>query len=304
MSTVIHAVGRVLAPAADFLSPYDFFRDLTNPALAFLPRALLIAVVAALVCGSVGVHVVLRGMAFIGDAVAHSVFPGLAIAFVCGGSLVLGGALAGVVTAVLVALLAQNRRLKEDSVIGVLFVGAFALGVAIIARAPGYAGSLQDFLFGSITGIPASDVPVVLGGALFVLLMLFLAHRPIVAVTLDRESARAAGVHVLLADLSLYVAVALAVVISVQTIGNVLVLALLVTPAATARLLCDRLGTMMILSPVLGASGGLVGLYLSWALDVPTGATIVLVLTACFVLAWVFAPRHGLLARSLRERRG
>ena len=112
MSTVIHAGGRVLAPAADFLSPYDFFRDLTNPALAFLPRALLIAVVAALVCGSVGVHVVLRGMAFIGDAVAHSVFPGLAIAFVCGGSLVLGGALAGVVTAVLVALLAQNRRLK------------------------------------------------------------------------------------------------------------------------------------------------------------------------------------------------
>ena len=101
----------------------------------------------------------------------------------CGGSLVFGGALAGVVTAVLVALLAQNRRLKEDSVIGVLFVGAFALGVAIIARAPGYAGSLQDFLFGSITGIPASDVPVVLAGALFVLLMLFLAHRPIVAVT-------------------------------------------------------------------------------------------------------------------------
>lgn len=145
---------------------------------------------------------------------------------------------------------------------------------------------------------------MVLAGALFVLLMLFLAHRPIVAVTLDRESARAAGVHVLLADLSLYVAVALAVVISVQTIGNVLVLALLVTPAATARLLCDRLGTMMILSPVLGASGGLVGLYLSWALDVPTGATIVLVLTACFVLAWVFAPRHGLLARTLRERRG
>ena len=311
MSTVIHAAGhglvpgRVgLVPAADFLSPIDFFRDLTNPALAFLPRALLIAVVAALVCGSVGVHVVLRGMAFIGDAVAHSVFPGLAIAFVCGGSLVLGGALAGVVTAVLVALLAQNRRLKEDSVIGVLFVGAFALGVAIIARAPGYAGSLQDFLFGSITGIPASDVPVVLAGALFVLLMLFLAHRPIVAVTLDRESARAAGVHVLLADLSLYVAVALAVVISVQTIGNVLVLALLVTPAATARLLCDRLGTMMILSPALGASGGLVGLYLSWALDVPTGATIVLVLTACFVLAWLFAPRHGLLARTLRERRG
>ena len=113
-----------------------------------------------------------------------------------------------------------------------------------------------------------------------------------------------AGVALAVVAAGMAFAVALAVVISVQTIGNVLVLALLVTPAATARLLCDRLGTMMILSPVLGAAGGMVGLYLSWALDVPTGATIVLVLTACFVLAWVFAPRHGLLARTLRERRG
>ncbi|MDU1522285.1 MAG: metal ABC transporter permease, partial [Actinomyces sp.] len=114
----------------------EFWQDLHNPLLAFLPRALLICVCCAVVCGVVGSYVVLRGMAFMGDAVAHSVFPGLAIAFVLQGSLVLGGAIAGIVTAVLVALLSGNRRLKEDSVIGVLFAGAFALGLLIMSRAP------------------------------------------------------------------------------------------------------------------------------------------------------------------------
>lgn len=285
------------------LTPIDFLNDLFNPVLAFLPRALLIAVVCAVVCGVVGVHVVLRGMAFIGDAVAHSVFPGLAVAFLVGGSLVVGGMVAGVTTAVLVALLSQNRRLKEDSVIGVLFVGAFALGVVVIARAPGYSGSLESFLFGSITGVPASDVPVAVGGGALVLAVLALLHRPLTAVSLDRETARAAGLPVLALDVVLYVAVSVSVVIAVQTIGNVLVLALLVTPAATARLLTDRLTTMLWLAPLLGSLTGVLGLYLSWSADVPTGGTIVLVLTAGFVLAWVGAPRHGALARMRARRR-
>lgn len=279
------------------LTPIDFLHDLLNPNLAFLPRALLMSVLSAVVCGAVGTHVVLRGMAFIGDAVAHSVFPGLAVAFLISGPLVLGGAVAGVTTAVLVALLSQFRRLKEDSIIGVLFVGAFALGVVIISRAPGYAGSLEDFLFGSITGVPASDVPMALWGGVLVLTLLFLTHRQTVAVSLDRETARAAGLPVLALDVLLAVEVSLAVVISVQTIGNILVLALLVTPAATARLLTDRLTTMMWLGPALGCVTSVVGLYLSWAIDLPTGGTIVLVLTACFVLAWLLGPRHGLLAR-------
>ncbi len=282
------------------LTPIDFVNDLFNPVLSFLPRALLMASLSAVVCGVVGVHVVLRGMAFIGDAVAHSVFPGLAVAFIMSGSLVLGGAVAGVATAVMVALLSQNRRLKEDSVIGVLFVGSFALGVVIIARAPGYAGSLQDFLFGSITGVPVSDVPVALAGGALILGAMTLFHRPITAVSLDRETARAAGLPVISVDIILYVAVSLAVVVSVQTIGNILVLALLVTPAATARLLTDKLGVMMLLAPLLGVTAGVVGLYLSWSVDVPTGATIVIVLTVFFVLAWLFAPRHGQVPRLLK----
>ncbi|GAA2853557.1 anchored repeat-type ABC transporter permease subunit [Actinoplanes cyaneus] len=279
------------------MSPLQFLADLTNPDLAFLPRALTIAVLAATMCGVVGCYVVLRGMAFIGDAVAHAVFPGLAVAFLFSGSLVVGGTVAGIVTALLVSVFAQNRRLKEDSVIGIFFVAAFALGIVVISRAPGYAGSLQQFLFGSITGIPDRDLYVVGGTTIAVLLAAFLLHKEFVAVTLDREMARALGLRTFWLDLLLYVLVTLAVVMAVQTIGNILVLALLVTPAATARLLTDRLAVMMILAPAIGAGGTVIGLYLSWSWDLPVGGTIVLTLTGAFLLAQLAAPRHGLVAR-------
>ena len=270
------------------LSIIDFLHDLTNPALAFLPRAILVTCVAACVCAVVGCHVVLRGMSFIGDAVAHSVFPGLAITFVCSGSLVLGGTLAGVGTAVLVALLSQNRRLKEDSIIGVLFVGAFGLGLVIISWAPGYAGSLQDFLFGSLTGIPASEVPFVLLASALIVGVFAFFHKEVVAVSLDRESARVAGLPVMALDLLVYISVAGAVVISVQIIGNILVLALLITPAASARLLTNSLGAMIGTSLVIGVLSSLCGIYLSWSLDLPAGASIVCVVTLVFIAAWVY----------------
>ena len=270
------------------LSIIDFLHDLTNPALAFLPRAILVTCVAACVCAVVGCHVVLRGMSFIGDAVAHSVFPGLAIAFVCSGSLVLGGTLAGVGTAVLVALLSQNRRLKEDSIIGVLFVGAFGLGLVIISWAPGYAGSLQDFLFGSLTGIPASEVPFVLIASAVIVGVFAFFHKEVVAVSLDRESARVAGLPVMALDLLVYISVAGAVVISVQIIGNILVLALLITPAASARLLTNSLGAMIRTALVIGVLSSLCGIYLSWSLDLPAGASIVCVVTVIFIAAWVY----------------
>lgn len=283
----------------DPLTPLDFLADLTNPQLAFLAKALAVSVLASIVCGTVGCYVVLRGMAFIGDAVAHAVFPGLATAFVLQGNLVLGGAVGGVLTAILVAVFSQNRRLREDSIIGVFFAGAFALGIVIISTAPGYAGSLQQFLFGSITGIPDEDLIVVAVATAVMMVLIFLFHKEFVAVSLDREMARSIGLRVFALDLVLYVMVTLAVVISVQTIGNILVLALLITPAATARLLTDRLPLMMIIAPVIGAASALTGLYLSWSLDLATGGMIVLVATVAFLVAWVVAPRHGLIAKAL-----
>ncbi|MEO3929144.1 anchored repeat-type ABC transporter permease subunit [Micromonosporaceae bacterium B7E4] len=286
------------------MSITDFLTDLFNPDLAFLPKALAIAVMSSVVCGVVGCYVVLRGMAFIGDAVAHAVFPGLAVAFVLQGSLVLGGAVAGIATALMIAVFAQNRRLKEDSLIGVFLVASFALGIVIISQAPGYTGSLQQFLFGSITGIPDRDLYLVGGTGLLILGLVLALHKELVAVSLDREMSRAIGLPVFWLDILLYVLVTLAVVISLQTIGNILVLALLIIPAATARLLTDRLGVMMLLAPVVGGVSAVVGLYLSWSYDTPVGGTIVLVATAAFLASWLFAPRHGLLTKRWRRPRG
>lgn len=284
------------------ISFFDFLQDLGNPALSFLWKALIVAVASSIVCGVIGTHVVLRGMAFIGDAVAHAVFPGLAIAFYYQISLLLGGALAGVAVAVAVTLFSQNRRLREDAIIGVFFAAAFAVGLIIISRVEGYTGSLQSFLFGSITGVPDSDVALVMiVGTLIVLTALFL-NRRLVAVSLDRETAAAGGINVLFMDLLLYLLVTFSVVISVRTIGNILVLALLITPAATARLLTDRLGTMMALGPVIGGVSAFFGIYLSWAFAIPTGAAIVVVISAVFILVWLFSFRHGYVTGWLRSR--
>lgn len=273
------------------LTPVEFLQDLTNPALGFLSRALLISLIVAIVCGVVGTHVVLRGMAFIGDAVAHAVFPGLAVAFALQFSVLLGGAVAGVVVAVLIAVFSQRRRVKEDTVIGIFFAASFALGLVIIARVEGYTASLTSVLFGSITGVADGDILVaaIVGTAVIALLLALTPQ--LTAVALDRKTARAMNLPVLLLDLVLYLAVTAAVVISVSTIGNILVLALLITPAATARLLTDRLPAMMALSAALGALGSLLGLYLSWAADLPTGAAIVLTVTAAFLAVWLSLVR-------------
>jgi manganese/iron transport system permease protein len=263
----------------------------------FWQRAFLVALMSGAVCGVIGTHVVLRGMSFIGDAVSHSVFPGLAVAFILGFDLVLGGAVAGVITALLVAVFSQNRRLKEDSVIGVFFAASFGLGIVVLSTAPGYSGSLESFLFGSILGISDRDVLNVAGIGGVVVLAALLLHKELVAATLDREMARSVGLPVFALDLVLYTMVTLAIVISLQAVGNILVLALLITPASTARLLTDRLGVMMVLAPLLGGLSSLVGLYLSYAFDLAAGGLIVLVATAFFLLAWFLAPRHGLVAR-------
>jgi manganese/iron transport system permease protein len=264
---------------------------------AFMQRAFLVAMMCGLVCGVIGSHVVLRGMAFIGDAVSHAVFPGVAIAFVFHWNLTAGGAVGGLITALLIAVFAQNRRLKEDSVIGVFFAAAFGLGIVILSTAPGYGGSLESFLFGQLLGISDTDVMTVAVTGALLLLTALLLHKELVAVALDRETARATGLPTFRLDIALYAMVTVAIVISVQAVGNILVLALLIIPAACARLLTDRLVTMMILGPLIGTSASLTGLYLSYSYNLAAGGMIVLVATAVFLACWCIAPRHGLISR-------
>ncbi|MDQ0599395.1 manganese/iron transport system permease protein [Streptomyces canus] len=269
--------------------------------LPFMQRAFAVAAVVGLVCGVVGVYVVLRGMAFIGDAVAHSAFPGVALAYTFGGNLLLGGAAAGIVTSVLIAYVSQNRRLKEDTVIGVFFAFAFGLGIVLVSTRDSWTTDLSSFLFGQVLAVSPQDVWTVAGiGAVLVAVVLAL-RKELVAVSLDRETARAAGLPVFRLDLTLYVVVTSTIVMSLEAVGNVLVLALLITPAATARLLTERLWTMTLLASVIGCAGSLAGLYVSYVYDLAAGGSIVVVLTGVFVVTWCLAPRHGLLARAAKK---
>jgi manganese/iron transport system permease protein len=280
---------------------------------AFMQRAVLVAAMSGIVCGVIGSHVVLRGMAFIGDAVAHSVFPGVAIdavahsvfpgvaiAFALQANLVVGGAVAGLATALSITVVSQNKRLREDTVIGVFFAAAFGLGIVVLSSTPGYSGSLESFLFGQILGISDGDVRTVAVTGAVLLAVALALHKELVTVSLDRETARAAGLPVFWLDLALYGMVTLAIVISLQAVGNILVLALLITPAACARLLTDRLGVMMVLAPAIGVLASVTGLYLSYVHNLAAGGLIVLVATGIFLLCWIFAPRHGLIARHVR----
>ncbi|MEV7228722.1 anchored repeat-type ABC transporter permease subunit [Polymorphospora sp. NPDC051019] len=266
----------------------------------FMQRAFVVAVLASVVCAVVGSFVVLRGMAFIGDAVAHAVFPGVAVGYVLQVNLAVAGAVAGVATALTVAVVAQNRRLKEDAVIGVFFAFAFGLGIVLVSTRSSYTGDLASFLFGQILGLSDADVvTVAVVGGLLVAAVLAL-RRELVTVSLDRETAAASGLPVFWLDTALYVMVTVAIVISLQAVGNILVLALLITPAATARMLTDRLGVMMSLSAGIGAVCAVTGLYLSYHLNLAAGGLIVLTLSAVFVGTWLFAPRYGLLRRRTR----
>lgn len=268
----------------------------------FMQRAFVVAVLASVVCAVVGSFVVLRGMAFIGDAVAHAVFPGVAVGYVLQVNLAVAGAVAGVATALTVAVVAQNRRLKEDAVIGVFFAFAFGLGIVLVSTQSSYTGDLASFLFGQILGLSDADVvTVAVVGGLLIAAVLAL-RKELVTVSLDRETAAASGLPVFWLDTALYVMVTVAIVISLQAVGNILVLALLITPAATARMLTDRLGVMMPLSAGIGAVGAVTGLYLSYHLNLASGGLIVLTLSAVFVVTWLFAPRYGLLRRRTRIR--
>ncbi|MFE9687302.1 anchored repeat-type ABC transporter permease subunit [Streptomyces sp. NPDC006285] len=275
---------------------------LTDPwQLPFMHRAFAVAAIIGAVCGVVGVYVVLRGMAFIGDAVAHSAFPGVALAYAFEGNLLLGGAAAGVTTAVLIAFVSQNRRLKEDTVIGVFFAFAFGLGIVLVSTRDSWTTDLSSFLFGQILAVSTGDVwTAAIIGAVLVLVVLAIG-KELIAVSLDRETARSAGLPVFRLDLTLYILVTTTIVMSLEAVGNILVLALLITPAATARMLTERLWAMTLLASTIGCLGSIVGLYVSYTYDLAAGGSVVVVLTGLFVLTWCLAPRHGLLSKLVRH---
>lgn len=264
---------------------------------AFFLRALLAAVIVGTVCAVVGTYVVLRGLAFIGDAISHAAFPGVVGAFLLKVPFLLGAGVAAIGTALAIGFVSRRSRLRTDTTIGVLFAGTFALGVFLFSTIEGYVADLFSFLFGYLLSTSDDDLValVILGG--FVLATVAVLWKELLYATFDPLGAAAAGVRVDRLESLFLALVAVTIVISLQAVGIILVVAMLVTPAATAQLLAVRFGRMMAIAVAVGIGSAIAGLYLSFWLDAASGATIVLVMTALFLLAFALGPRTGLLSR-------
>jgi ABC-type Mn2+/Zn2+ transport system permease subunit len=234
-------------------------------------------------------------MAFIGDALPHASFGGVAVAFALGENLYVGGGIAAVITALLIGFISRRGLIRNDTAIGILFVGAFALGILVVSREDNYTGDLFAFVFGNVLAVSWGDVWLTAGVGAAVIAVVLLFYKELLFNAFDPAMAEASGLPVAALQYGLLVLLALVTVIALQTVGIVLVVALLVTPAATAQLLTRSLAAMMALGAALGLIASVVGLYLAWHADVSASASIVLTATAFFIAAFLFAPGRGLL---------
>ena len=254
----------------------------------FMQRGMLVAVLVGVACAVVGCYVVLRSMAFIGDAMAHSILPGVAVAYLLKGNLLVGALAAAVAVAFGIGFFSRQGRLREDSAIGILFAAAFSLGVILISSIRTYALDLSHILFGNVLGVSVLDLVLTAGLVVIVLLVVYLLYKELLVVTFDPVLAATLRLPAERLRMVLLVLLALTVVVSLQSVGIGLVTSMLVTPAATASLLTRRLPRMMALSALFGGLSGVIGLYASYYLDVVSGAAIVLTATAFFLIAFVW----------------
>lgn len=264
----------------------------------FFQRALLASVLAGVACAVVGSYVVLRGLAFIGDAVAHAAFPGVVAAYILGGSYVIGGGIAAFLTAISIGWISRRARIRLDTAIGVVFAGTFALGVFMYSLIDGFVGDLFGFLLGNVLGISTTDLIGLLVLSVVVLGLVALLWKELLYSTFDPLGAAASGLRVGALEYLFLGLVALTIVVSLKAVGIIMVVAMLVTPAATAQLLTVRFSRLIWLAVAIGAGSAVLGLYLSYWFDVASGATIVLVQSVLFITALLLSPSAGLLRRS------
>ncbi len=271
--------------------------------VAFMQRALLAVLVLGVLAGAVGVFVVLRRLAFVGDALTHTVFPGVVVAFLIGQSIFLGALAAALLSALLLTTLTSTRRVTPDTGLAILLTSFFAVGVVLVSREQSYTSDLSAFLFGRILAVDWAVLIQTLAVSAIVLTTLMALRKELLLRAFDPDGAAAMGYRVDLLDLVLNVLIALVVVAAVKAVGTVLVIALIIVPAATARLLVDRVATMTAVSCGLGAVGGWLGLAISYDVSLErgvrlaSGATIVVVLVAGFVIALAVRPARRALAR-------
>ena len=263
----------------------------------FMVRGMAAAVIVGIVCALVGSYVILRGMAFFGDALAHAILPGVAIGYLISGaasaSLFWWGLVTAILTAVGIGAISRGAQLKEDTAIGIVFAGMFALGIALISTMRSYTVDLVHLLFGNVLGVTTASLllTAVFGGLVVLIIIAF--YKEFLVISFDPVLAETLRLPTEALRYLLLMLIAVTIVVSLQTVGVALMLAMLVTPAATAYLLTRRLPTMMAVAALIGAISGVVGLYLSYYISIASGAAIVLVCTGIFLVVALFAPQRG-----------
>jgi ABC-type Mn2+/Zn2+ transport system permease subunit len=264
---------------------------------SFIVRALLAAIIVGVVCSVLGTYIVLRGMAFFGDALAHTILPGVVIAFLLGWPLAIGALIFGVITAIGIGFLTERGTLKEDTAIGVVFAALFALGVALLSASGNYTIDLAHFLFGNLLGVSAGDLWIIAGLGAVVLFTIYLFYKEFLVISFDPVLAVTLRLPQTFLRYLLLVLIAVTIVAALQVVGIALMLAMFVTPAAAASLLTRRLPAMMAVAALIGAFSSVTGVYLSYYLNIASGAAVVLVASSIFLLIFLFAPQRGYLWR-------
>ncbi|MGI9147342.1 MAG: metal ABC transporter permease [Chloroflexota bacterium] len=269
----------------------------------FFVRGMIAATVVGGLCGMVGTFVVLRRMSYIGHGLSHSVFGGAVVSYVMGWNFYLGAGMWGFISAVLINWTARRRQIGGDAAIGIVTTASFAIGVAIISKARRFTKNFDAALFGNVLGVQPEDVYVVVGVTILVSLLVFFGYKQLLFMTFDREVAPLYGVPDRWMDTLLSLILAATVIASMQILGVTMIAAIIVVPAVTARLLTDSFARMVLLATAIGTFCGLVGLLLSYYLDVASGATVVLTAAAVFLVALsgTSAKRHLLAARNRRS---
>lgn len=254
----------------------------------FMLRSFAAAIMVGIVCSVIGTYMVVRSMAFLGDALAHAVLPGIAIAYIFGGNITLGAMIASIVVAIGISVLSDQEEIKEDTAIGIFFTAALALGIALISTIRTYAVDLTHVLFGNVLGVTTEDIRFILITGAIVLLAVTVFYRFFQVVTFDPVMAKTLRWNVKLIRTGLLVLIACTITISINTVGSGLVTAMLITPAATALMFTKKLYTTMLAAAGIGSLSGFLGLYLSYFLNISSGAAIVLVATLFFIIVYFY----------------
>ncbi len=274
-----------------FLTLDSFITDpLTHD---FMRKALLMSSLVAAVCGYLSSYLTLKGWALMGDAVSHSVMPGVVVAYALGLPFSLGAFIFGVGSVALIGFIKQKSRVKEDTVIGLVFTGFFALGIVLVSKIKSNI-DLHSILFGSPLGISLSDVKQTIFISLLVVILLSIFRKDLMLYCFDPRHAKTVGINVLFLHYLLLTCLSLAAVVGLQSVGIILVVAMLITPGATAYLLTDKFDNMTIISVISAIISSLIGIYISFWFDLETGGSIVLAQTFIFLFAFLFAPRYGI----------